>query len=147
MPHVTPVGACDAGAASNARVFWGAGGVCGWEVRPTPFTQHHTTCDACERFPSAGPASNAGGGGGAAGVSGWEGALGAHIDGIVESRLTTFEQRLRGITNAACADLERRLAAAVRTHVMALERRLAAALSGMASDGQGLGEQASRSNP
>ena len=95
----------------------------------------------------AGPASNAGGASGAGGLNGWEGALGAHIDSIVESRLTTFEQRLRGITNAACADLERRLANAVRTHVGALERRLAAALSGMRSDGQGLGEQASRSHP
>ena len=95
----------------------------------------------------AGPASNAGGANGAGGINGWEGALSAHIDGIVESRLTTFEQRLRGITNAACADLERRLANAVRTHVGALERRLAAALSGMRSEGQGFGEQSSRSHP
>ncbi len=65
-------------------------------------------------------------------AGGWEGALGAHIDAILDTRLTTFEQRVRGVTSAACADLERRLAGAVRGHVEALERRLAAALTRMA---------------
>ncbi len=66
-------------------------------------------------------------------AGGWEYALGAHIDRILDVRLTTFEQRIRGVTNAACADLERRLATAVRSHVETLERRLAAALKGMAA--------------
>ncbi|KAK9828420.1 hypothetical protein WJX81_006209 [Elliptochloris bilobata] len=59
--------------------------------------------------------------------SSWERALGTHIDAIVDSRLTTFEQRLRGVTNAACADLESRLAAsALRGVPQGLERQQAA---------------------
>ncbi len=94
-------------------------------------------------------------------AGGWEFALGAHIDRILDVRLTTFEQRIRGVTNAACADLERRLAAAVRSHVETLERRLAAALKGMAAPramsgrqdssgsgmGSALGSERMRSHP
>ena len=90
-------------------------------------------------------------------AGGWEYALGSHIDRILDVRLTTFEQRIRGVTNAACADLERRLAAAVRSHVETLECRLAAALKGMAAQramsgrqdslGSALGSDRTRSHP